>query len=82
MNAGPAESIGELGGRLRPPHVRGPPSSNNIVYNIVFSSEKKKYIYIYIVYNIVFSSDEKKNIVYNIVFSSEEGKKKKTVSHI
>ena len=61
MNAGPAESIGELGGRLRPPHVRGPPSSNNIVYNIVFSSEKKNiYIYIYIVYNIVFSSDEKK----------------------
>ena len=41
LHAGPAEPIGDLGGRLRPPLVRGPPSSNNIVYNIVFSSEKK-----------------------------------------
>ena len=63
IGAGPAEPIGDLGDCLRPLHVRGPPSSNNIVYNIVFSSEKKNiyiYIYIYRVYNIVFSSDEKK----------------------
>ena len=38
----PAEPIGDLGRGLRPPLVRGPPNSNNIVYNIVFSSEKKK----------------------------------------
>ena len=37
----PAQPIGDLGGGLRPPLVRGPPNSNNIVYNIVFSSEKK-----------------------------------------
>ena len=40
--AGLAKPIGNLGRCLRPPLVRGPPSSNNIVYNIVFSFEKKK----------------------------------------
>ena len=45
----PAQPIGDLGGGLRPPRVRGPPNSNNIVYNIVFSSEKKKkYIHTYL----------------------------------
>ena len=43
-----AQPIGDLGGGLRPPRVRGPPNSNNIVYNIVFSSEKKKKIHTYI----------------------------------
>ena len=43
----PAQPIGDLGGGLRPPRVRGPPNSNNIVYNIVFSSEKKKKKYIH-----------------------------------
>ena len=37
----PAQPIGDLGGGLRPPN------SNNIVYNIVFSSEKKNYIHIF-----------------------------------
>ena len=37
-----AELIGHLGHRLRPLLVKGPPNSNNILYNIVFSSEKKK----------------------------------------
>ena len=37
----PAEPIGDLGRGLRPPLVRGPPNSNNIVYNIIFSFEKK-----------------------------------------
>ena len=37
-----AEPIGHLGHRLRPPVVRGPPNSNNILYNIAFSSKKKK----------------------------------------
>ena len=38
----PTEPIGDLGGSLRPPLVRGPPNSNNIVYNIVFSFEGEK----------------------------------------
>ena len=37
-----AELIGHLGHRLRPLLVKGPPNSNNILYNIVFSSSKKK----------------------------------------
>ena len=43
----PAQPIGDLGGGLRPPLVRGPLNSNNIVYNIVFSSKKKNYIHIF-----------------------------------
>ena len=38
----PAETIGHLGYRLRPLLVRGPPNSNNILYNIAFSSGKKE----------------------------------------
>ena len=37
-----AELIGNLGHRLRPLLVKGPPNSNNILYNITFSSRKKK----------------------------------------
>ena len=37
-----AQPIGNLGNGLRPSLVRRPPNSNNIVYNIVFSFEKKK----------------------------------------
>ena len=38
----PAEPIGHLGQCLRPPLVREPPNSNNILYNIEFSSGEKK----------------------------------------
>ena len=44
----PAQPIGDLGGGLRPPLVRGPPNSNNIVYNIIFSSGKKKKLHSYL----------------------------------
>ena len=32
--AGPAEAIGHLGSGLRPPLIKRPPNSNNILYNI------------------------------------------------
>ena len=37
-----AEAIGHLGHHLMPPLIRGSPNSNNILYNIEFSSGKKK----------------------------------------
>ena len=37
----PAKAVGHLGHRLRPPFIRGLPNSNNILYNIAFSSGKK-----------------------------------------
>ena len=42
MVSGLAKAIGHLGHRLRPPLIRGPLNSNNILYNITFSSGKKK----------------------------------------
>ena len=42
LYARPAEAIGHLGYRLRPLLVRGPPNSNNMLYNITFSSRKKE----------------------------------------
>ena len=42
MVSGLAKAIGHLGHRLRPPLIRGPLNSNNILYNITFSSRKKK----------------------------------------
>ena len=67
-----AQPIGDLGGGLRPPLVRGPPNSNNIVYNIIFSFEKKKnYIHIF---------GWQKRRLQKAHFSSGK-KKKRTVSH-
>ena len=37
-----AEAVGHLGHHLMPPLIRGSPNSNNILYNIEFSSGKKK----------------------------------------
>ena len=37
-----AKAIGHLGHRLTLPLIKGPPNSNNILYNITFSSRKKK----------------------------------------
>ena len=83
----PAQPIGDLGGGLRPPRVRGPPNSNNIVYNIVFSSEKKKkntYIHIFglqkrRLQKAHFSFEKKKNnneARFSSIKKKEEKKKK------
>ena len=37
-----AEAVGHLGHHLMPPLIRGSPNSNNILYNIEFSSGEKK----------------------------------------
>ena len=34
QDSGPAEAIGHLGSGLRPPLIKRPPNSNNILYNI------------------------------------------------
>ena len=34
-HTGPAEAIGHLGSGLRPPLIKRPPNSNNILYNIL-----------------------------------------------
>ena len=38
MKAGLAEAIGHLGGGLRPPLIKRPPNSNNILYNITLKN--------------------------------------------
>ena len=68
----PAQPIGDLGGGLRPPLVRGPLNSNNIVYNIVFSSKKKNYIHIF---------GWQKRRLQKAHFSSKKKKEKRPVSH-
>ena len=35
QQSGAAESIGHLGDGLRPPLIKRPPNSNNILYNII-----------------------------------------------
>ena len=42
MVSGLAKAIGHLGHRLTLPLISGPTNSNNILYNITFSSRKKK----------------------------------------
>ena len=69
-----AQPIGDLGGGLRPPLVRGPSNSNNIVYNIIFSFEKKKnYIHIF--------GWQKRRLQKAHFSSGKKEKKKRTVSH-
>ena len=83
----PTQPISDLGGGLRPPLVRGPPNSNNIVYNIVFSSEKKNYIHIFgwqkrSLQKAHFSSEKKKKIHTYISLVCRREDYKRPISHL
>ena len=43
MHVGLAKAISHLGGGLRPPLIKRPPNSNNILYNIIEYPIKKLY---------------------------------------
>ena len=69
-----AQPIGDLGGGLRPPLVRGPSNSNNIVYNIIFSFEKKIHTYLWF-------AKEKITKGPFLIWKKKKKKKKRPVSH-